>query len=311
MIAFHQGVHLAAKTSLKVGGKAAWYCEPAGEPQVREALDFASRRNLPVFVLGKGTNVCISDKGLAGLVINVSTALRGIEWDATRAYCLGGTLLHDLVLASVRRGFAGAQMLAGIPGTIAGALVMNAGAFGQSFGSIVDSVSLVEPQTGETRVVHREDLSLEYRSSSLKQCIEIVTGVACAFEEGDREELCDTVASIVARRKGKHPLDRPNCGSVFKNPPGSSAGRLIEYCGIKGFSIDGVQISTKHANFFVTSPGATAEAFRCLVGHVQRTVYERRGIMLDPEVLFIGSFDNPLFVPDGDGHERKKRGNHD
>lgn len=290
-------VPLALRTSLRIGGPAAYYCEPRTEALFLDALAWACERHVSVFVLGRGTNICLSDRGWDGLVINCAAQFNGIAWEGNRAVCLAGTSLQELVVSSTQRGFSGIEMLAGIPGSVGGAVSMNAGAFGQSFGSIVESVKYADCVTGNSETISVEELNMQYRKSIFKNKHYCVLGVTCRFEAGDSEELGELVRDTLGRRRHKQPLDKPNCGSVFKNPPERGAGRLIEGCGLKGYFVGGAKVSNKHANFIVNTGGATALEFRAVVRNVQRVVYEQRDVLLEPEVLFVGDFDEPLFYP--------------
>jgi UDP-N-acetylmuramate dehydrogenase len=249
--------------------------------------------------LGRGTNVLISDRGWPGLVVLTAGALGTLRWEGQGAHCGSGMLLNALVRQSVERGLSGLENLAGIPGSVGGAVVMNAGAFGQEIGSAVTGVQLLDPDTGERSTMSGSDLRFGYRSSALKGSRRILLTVSLSLTPGDSDVLIRCFRERLETRRRRHPLDVPSCGSVFKNPKPRSAGQLIEEAGLKGYTLGGVQVSPRHANFFVNLGGATAEEFRGLMAHVQKAVHEKTGVVLEPEVVFAGAFDTPLYAPSG------------
>jgi UDP-N-acetylmuramate dehydrogenase len=292
------GIPLASRTTLKIGGKARSFAEPSTRDEVCEAIAWAKKSRLRVLALGRGSNVVISDRGWDGLVIYLSSHFGHIIWHGAVAEAEGGAALHTLVKESVQRGLQGMECLGWIPGSVGGAVVMNAGAFGQSMGDVATDAETVDCTTGATRTLSAAQLTLGYRTSALQNCGSSVLSVRCELKPSpDSAGLERRFKEIYQRRREKQPLDCPSCGSVFKNPPNQSAGILIEQCGLKGYAIGGVRISDKHANFFLTEGNASAEDFRKLTCHVQRAVYERFAVPLEPEVLFVGEFDTPLFTP--------------
>jgi UDP-N-acetylmuramate dehydrogenase len=197
----------------------------------------------------------------------------------------------------VERGLAGIEKLAGIPGTVAGAVVMNAGAFGQDISRLVARVDYVGLADGCAKTVGNADMRFGYRTSALKGRAVVITEVAFCFVPGEQGVLEEAARASLASRRSKHPLDLPNCGSVFKNPRDSSgsAGGLIEAAGLKGFRVGDIEVSEKHANFFVNKGHATAEDFRRLVRYVQERVYLESAVYLEPEVVFVGAFAEQLY----------------
>ncbi len=282
---------LRDKTTLQVGGPARYFCQPQTDDEALECVRWALEHDLPILVLGRGSNVCVSDWGWDGLVVFLGAEFVRIAWNQTEATCTGGALLHTLVRESVRRGVAGIECLAGLPGTVGGAVVMNAGAFGQRIGAVIDEVGYVDLATGGRRIASGAQLAFGYRRSMFQTGKTLILDVHCRFVHGERHGLEATVGDILARRRDKQPLDCPNCGSVFKNPSGQGAGRHIEAAGLKGLSIGGMQVSPKHANFIVNTGGGKAADFRRLVSKVQRVVRDQTGIELEPEVRFVGRFD--------------------
>ncbi len=289
-------ISLADKTTFKIGGPAHTYVRPRDEQDIIESVGWARYHAMPLLLLGKGSNLLISDKGWPGLVVDL-TAQSGILWTDAVAEVKGGGLLHSLVKEMVDRKLCGLEKLAGIPGSIGGAVIMNAGAFGQSVSDCLESVQYIDAKTLECKTVAAADLELSYRSTILKTSSAIVLSARFGFRHDDAGLAAKTFAEVIEKRKNRHPLDMPNCGSVFKNPPGTTAGTLIEQAGLKGVKFGNAQVSTKHANFIVNCGKATAADVRSLIALVQKTIFERNKILLEPEVVFAGEFAEPLFIP--------------
>lgn len=290
MPAIESDVPLAPCTTLGVGGPARYLCRPVNAHETSAAIGWARSEGMPLLALSRGSNVCISDQGWPGLVL-LLTGLSTLQWNGPVAVCQSGVMLNVLVGQAVASGLAGIEKLAGIPGSVGGAVVMNAGAFGQEIADVVESVEYTDLHDGDVHTVGREQLRFAYRHSLFREIDAIILQVRCRFSEDNAAALEEVAAGIRERRRAKQPLDRPNCGSVFKNPMGQGAGRHIEAAGLKGCRRGGMSVSEKHANFIVNDGTGTARDFRELVCHVQRVVAEKTDITLQPEVLFIGSFD--------------------
>jgi UDP-N-acetylmuramate dehydrogenase len=292
-----QDVQLKNKNTFRIGGIARWYTEPASEIDIREAVRWSLDKGKPLFVLGKGSNVLISDNGWPGLVINLSAHFTKVEWNLPGAICQSGALLNTVVAEAVQKGLGGGEQLSGIPGTIGGGVIMNAGAYEQCIADIVADVRYCDLTNGKIESRSKEEMHFGYRTSALHSKRVIVLSTQLSFIPSDPHKLMETREKILALRKQKQPLDLPNCGSVFKRPPGLFAGTLIEQCGLKGYRIGDMEISSKHANFIVNHGQGTAGEVRRLIYKVQKDVYEKAGVLLEPEVLFIGDFDEQLYKP--------------
>jgi|WetSurMetagenome_2_1015567.scaffolds.fasta_scaffold123768_2 UDP-N-acetylmuramate dehydrogenase len=291
---FLPNIPLADKNTYRIGGAARWYCEPVDAREVAEALVHARKESLPVLVIGKGSNILISDRGWPGLAINLAAKMTSIDWDGFIATAQAGATLDRVAREAVHRGLAGMEELSGIPGTVGGAVVMNAGAFSTCIAdTIIDAVYLDMSDYAIVKVT-KEELGLGYRSSILQKKEAIVLSAKFQFKPGDPEKLKAVRSEIFDKRKQKQPLDLPNCGSVFKRPLGNYAGALIEQAGLRGMRYGNAEISSKHANFIVNHGGATAAEVRHLIVLAQRTVYEKTGILLEPEVVFTGEFEERL-----------------
>jgi UDP-N-acetylmuramate dehydrogenase len=288
-------VPLLEKNTYRIGGKSMYYVEPCSSDEIREARNFALEQQLPVFILGKGSNVLISDYGWPGLTINTSLNFSSIEWEDECAIADGGASLNTLINQSITIGYSGMEQLSGIPGTIGGAVIMNAGAFDSCIADTFIRADVMLT-TGEIRSFTSDEALLGYRTSRFKTDGGIVLRAAFKFKKSSPvDELKTVQKEILTRRKSKQPIEYPNCGSVFKRPEGNFAGTLIEKCGLKGLVSGDIQVSEKHANFIVNKGNGRAEDVRILIRTVQKRVYEQFGILLQPEVIFIGTFDEPLF----------------
>jgi UDP-N-acetylmuramate dehydrogenase len=290
-------VALSGKTTYKIGGLARYYAQPSNDPEIEESLRHALKINAPVFVLGRGSNVLISDQGWPGMVIDVSARFDAIEWRDANAYCQSGASLNRLVREMLKRGLKGLEKLGGIPGSIGGALVMNAGAFGQTIADCLMSIDYLDCADMQIRALPAAGLEAGYRTTVFKSKKTCILSAQFRFNADPSGEATNVFSEVISKRTAKHPLDLPNCGSVFKNIPGTPASVLIEQCGLKGFQYGGAEVSRKHANFIVNRDKASAADVRHVIVHVQKTVFEKLGILLDPEVVFVGEFAEPLFRP--------------
>ena len=276
-----QNVPLAELVSFRVGGPAAFVLQPRGEETLGKALDICRDEHIPVAFLGNGTNVLPSDEGFNGLILQLSGDDAAPVFAGDRVTVGAGYSLTALAKESVQRGFMGLERLCGIPGTMGGAVAMNAGAYGGEIRSILSRVR-----------IHRdgafvwEDARLEemgYRKSPYTWPKAIVTAVELRLLPDDGSGA-QTMAECMQKRREKQPLSLPSAGSTFKRPEGHFAGALIEGCGLKGYAIGGAQVSELHAGFIVNRGGATAADIEDLMRHVQDVVYAETGVHLEPEV---------------------------
>lgn len=291
-----QNVSLKDKTSFRIGGPAHFYVKVHTEKEITDALKWANDNTKPVFILGKGSNLLISDNGWPGLVLDISE-LSDISWDGTLALCQSGALLHTLVRETVNKSLAGIEELAGIPGSVGGALIMNASAFKQAVSDCLVSVKGIDCSSQKKWELKKDEINFGYRTSSLKKMNTVLLGAEFHFEIGDKSNVEATYSEILKRRNEKQPLDQPNCGSVFKNPEEHYAAELIEQCGLKGYCINEAMVSLKHANFIVNSSNASASDVRKLIAMIQEKVFQKCNVLLEPEVIFVGEFENLLFKP--------------
>ena len=277
---------LASYTSYKVGGPADVLMHPQTISQLQAIIQQCHRLGIPWMVLGKGANVLIADEGFRGVVVMLDRCCRQIRKEENHLYVGSGVEVAQLVQYCERHGVGGLEFLAGIPGTIGGALIMNAGAFGGEIGQRVVYVEALLP-TGKRIRIPKEDAGFGYRQAKGLQG-KILMGCLLEVTPANGEELQKIHQHYVQRRAAKQPLQFPSCGSVFKRPPGDYAGRLIEAAGCKGWRVGGAMVSEKHANFIVNTGKATARDIFDLMVKVQQAVHEKFGIWLEPEVRLVG-----------------------
>lgn len=278
---------LAGHVSLRLGGPARWLYRPADLPDLQHLLG-AWPEHEPLFFLGLGSNVLVRDGGFHGLVVLMHGALGLIRHEGEGLfYCEAGVPCAKLARHAARVGHGqAAAFLAGIPGTLGGALAMNAGAFGGETWSFVEAVCMIDRQ-GQVLLRPREDFQVGYRR------VDGVHGAWFAgawlrFAPSDPHESRHAIRQVLQERTARQPLGLPSCGSVFKNPPGEKAGRLLEEAGLKGCRRGGAEVSVKHANFIITSPGTRAADVEALMAHMQERVLHLCGIQLEPEVRIVG-----------------------
>jgi UDP-N-acetylmuramate dehydrogenase len=279
---------LAALTSFQIGGPADLFVAVEDDAELMDAIAAAWRHNVPYFCLGAGSNLLVSDRGIRGLVIKLGAGFAALAIDGEKLSAGAAAQFGAMVLAAVDNGLAGLEFGEGIPGTVGGGLVMNAGAFGGEMARVVTAIQGVTA-TGAARTLAPEEARFAYRRSELPPRF-VITRVDFHLERGDRDALRARVMELKAKRAARQPKDVPNAGSIFKNPPGNFAGRLLEGAGLKGTQIGGAAFSDRHANFIVNLGGARADEVRSLIDIARHKVKETSGVWLDPEVRLIGEW---------------------
>ena len=281
---------LARYTSMKVGGPADYFVEVESELALAQLLCLLSLRGMPFRLLGNGSNVLISDLGIEGVLIHLIGAFKNAEWheQANESWVDAGAgqAVTQLVRQAARRGYGGLEFAEGIPGSVGGALVMNAGAYGSEFEKVVVAVYGMTRQ-GTPIQLNREEMRFTYRDSHLPAGI-VVTRIRLSLHRQESSRVSIKVRELVIKRKSSQPSGYPNSGSMFRNPPDDYAGRLVEAAGLKGKQIGGAQISPKHGNFIVNLGGASAEDVRRLMELARAEVQAKFGVVLIPEVKLIG-----------------------
>ena len=271
-------------TWMKVGGPADFYIEPADMNDIVELIQYFTTHHYSWIVLGRGSNVLVSDEGFRGAVINIENALSHLRIEENRVYVEAGVRLTKFVDFCIQNEFAGVEMLAGIPGTVGGAIAMNAGAH---HGEIADHLLQVEViRNGQVMNIQKADCEFAYRQSGFTH--DIVLSATFQFPRGEKEQLSAKRRELILRRNETQPLEFPNLGSMFKNPPNTFAAKLIEQAGLKGKRVGDAQVSEKHSNFIVNLGNAKAVEILRLIDLIKRTVYQNSGVMLELEVKLVG-----------------------
>jgi UDP-N-acetylmuramate dehydrogenase len=283
---------LARYTSMKIGGPADYFIEVDSFAALAEVLVVLRRHEVPLWLLGNGSNVLISDRGVRGAVIHLAGEFKKIEWrevgDSVEVTVGAAYAVTQLVRQAARKGYAGLEFAEGIPGTVGGALVMNAGAYGSEFEKVVERVEAID-RDGQSVLFSRPQMTFSYRDSHLPAGT-VVTRVLLRLRLDEAAQVDSKLRELVGKRKSSQPSGFPNSGSMFRNPPGDYAGRLIEAAGLKGHRIGQAQISERHANFIVNHGGAKAAAVRQLMEVAQGEVRRLFDIDLVPEVKFVGEW---------------------
>ena len=277
-------------TSFRIGGPADLLAMPRGVEELSALLTLAERHETPVLRMGNGTNLLISDQGIRGLVVKTCPGLAGVRRRGACEIVAGaGALLSRISEAAAEWGLSDMAFAHGIPGTVGGALVMNAGAYGGEISQVVAEAWGMEPNGALTPLISGERLNFSYRQSYFSQHPE-VTATACVFclTPGDPEAIRRDMTDLAKKRRASQPLEIPSAGSVFMRPPGGFAGSLIDSCGLKGHAIGGAQVSEKHAGFIVNRGGATCEEVKQLIAYIQGVVWARCGVELKCELKFAG-----------------------
>ena len=280
-------VVLGPLTTYRFGGPARYLAEVGTLSELQRLI--SARSGEPVLVLGRGSNLVIADGGFDGLVIRLTGEFERIEIEGTTVVAGGAAWLPTVARRSVDAGLAGLEFFVGIPGSVGGAVRQNAGGHGSETREWLESVDLVSLTDGSAVTRTPEELDMSYRSTNIR-ADQVVTVARFATDRGDVDSGRELIASIVTWRKEHQPAAVYNAGSVFRNPVGDSAGRIIDALGLKGLSVGGVRVSEKHANFFVAAPGATASDLHGLVARIREIVFHETGIDLEPEIQFVGDF---------------------
>lgn len=280
-------VPMAKHTTLQVGGPAACWVQVREEVHIALALRAAGAAQAPVTIVGNGSNLLVRDGGLHGLTVCVGSGLSRIEIEGSSITAQAGARIAQIALAAQAAGLSGMEALSGIPGTLGGALAMNAGSYGVEIGSLVTGVDAVD-QEGGLHHLTVEALCFGYRQSTLHRRGWIALRATLALRPDAPEAILQRMRTYARQRREKQPLSLPSAGSFFKRPQGHFAGALIEAAGLKGYTVGGAQVSSMHAGFLVNIGGATASDFLRLMAHVQDCVWAHSGVRLEPEVQIIG-----------------------
>lgn len=287
----HSQVSLAALTSYRVGGLAQWYSAPRNWDELQATFEWFQAQDLPLTLLGAGSNLLISDRGIPGLTLCTRYLRRAHFYhETTTITASAGEPIARIAWAAAKRGWRGLEWAVGIPGTVGGAVVMNAGAHNQCVAESLVSAVVVSPD-GTLKTLTPEELNYSYRTSALQGDRRLVIEATFQLQPGfSREEVMATTNNNLRQRKSSQPYDRPSCGSVFRNPKPQAAGWLIEQLGLKGYRIGNAEVSVRHANFIVNCGNAKADDIFRLIRHVQEKVESNWSLLLEPEVKMLGEF---------------------
>lgn len=277
---------LSKYTFTETGGPADLVAFPKNTEEVRELLAMTKRDNLPITVLGNASNLIIKDGGIRGLVI-ILTEMNEITSHDDLVIAQAGARYIDTTIVAQQHGLTGMEFAAGIPGSIGGAIFMNAGAYGGETAEVIESVTVLTPEN-EIKTLSNSELDFGYRHSAVQDQYDIVLEATFKLSTGDKDEIQAEMDRLNELRESKQPLDLPSCGSVFKRPEGYFAGKLIHDAGLQGYQSGGAQVSKKHAGFIVNIDNATATDYLNVIKHVQETVYAKNKVHLETEVRIIG-----------------------
>lgn len=281
---------MSGHTTFRVGGPARYFVSPSGERELAAVVRLCREEAVDFYILGNGSNLLISDRGYDGVMIQMSSGFSGFARETGRPGCYragAGLLLSRIARNVLEDGFSGFEFAAGIPGTLGGAVVMNAGAYGGEMKDILTCVRVMTPE-GEILELPAGELELGYRHSCIPEKGYIVLEAEFCLETGDPAAIRERMEDLAARRREKQPLEYPSAGSTFKRPEGYFAGKLIEEAGLKGYRQGGAQVSEKHCGFVINRDGATAADIREICRVIRRRVWETSGVMLETEVKMLG-----------------------
>ena len=278
---------MSRHTTFRVGGPADFFVTPKAKEEVRDVIRICKEAGMPYYIIGNGSNLLVSDAGYRGVIVQIYKEMNEVKVEGDLVKAQAGALLSGIAAKALGAELSGFEFASGIPGTIGGACVMNAGAYGGEMKDVLESVTVL---TGEGKIIElgRNELELGYRTSVIAKKGYIVLGAVLKLERGDGEKIKTYMDELKEKRVTKQPLEYPSAGSVFKRPVGYFAGTMIEQCGLKGKTVGGAMVSPKHAGFIVNTGDATCQDVLDLISLIQTTVNEQTGIMLECEIRAIG-----------------------
>ena len=280
---------MSQHTTFKIGGPADYFLMPDKGEDVGRVIKICKEKEIPYFILGNGSNLLVGDGGYRGAVIQIYRNMSSVTVEGNEITAQAGALLSAVAAAAKNASLTGFEFAGGIPGTIGGAVVMNAGAYGGEMKDVLTEVTVMNAE-GDILTLPTEELELGYRTSIIKTAGYIVLEAKIRLKEGDPEVIRETMKDLTIRRTTKQPLEYPSAGSTFKRPEGYFAGKLIMDSGLAGYQVGGAQVSEKHCGFVINAGDATARDVRTLMDNVRDIVYKKYGVTLEPEVKFLGEF---------------------
>lgn len=279
---------MAAHTSFKAGGRADLFVEPQNGEQLRKVLQLYNKENVKYMVLGNGSNVLVRDGGYRGVIVRIGEAFSSIKREENRIICGSGALMSAAARFAASEGLAGLEFASGIPGSIGGAVFMNAGAYGGEIAQVLSSARIISKDGNREFNMTADELQMGYRHSVLHETGDVTVEAVFELQPADINEIKDNIADFTERRNSKQPVNYPSAGSFFKRPEGYFAGKLIQDAGFKGLSVGGAQVSELHSGFIINKGNAAASDILQLMEIVQAGVYDKFGVKLEPEVRIIG-----------------------
>ena len=280
---------MSQHTTFKIGGPADYFLMPDKGEDVGRVIKICKEKEIPYFILGNGSNLLVGDGGYRGAVIQIYRNMSSVTVEGNEITAQAGALLSAVAAAAKNASLTGFEFAGGIPGTIGGAVVMNAGAYGGEMKDVLTEVTVMNAE-GDIFTLPTEELELGYRTSIIKTAGYIVLEAKIRLKEGDPEVIRETMKDLTIRRTTKQPLEYPSAGSTFKRPEGYFAGKLVMDSGLRGYQVGGARVSEKHCGFVINAGDATARDVRTLMDNVRDIVYKKYGVTLEPEVKFLGEF---------------------
>lgn len=280
---------MSKHTTFRIGGPADYFLQPESAEEVQKILEICSRERVPWFILGNGSNLLVSDQGYRGVVIQLYRNMNRIVIEGSRIVAQSGVSLAVLSRKAMEASLTGLEFAGGIPGTLGGAVTMNAGAYGGEMKDVLEEITVLD-SSGQQMILHADQLEMGYRTSIVKTKNYIVLEVSLRLRPGEKETIRAIMQDLAQRRASKQPLEYPSAGSTFKRPKGHFAGKLIMDAGLKGYRAGDAQVSEKHCGFVVNCGHATAADVAAVMKHVQKEVKRQFQVELEPEVKFLGDF---------------------
>lgn len=275
-------------TSFKAGGRADLLAMPNSYDELIYIIDTLKSGSMPYMIMGNGSNILVKDGGYRGVIIRIDDGFSDIQVRGASIIVGAGALMSAVARKALEAELTGFEFASGIPGSIGGGVFMNAGAYGGEIADVIEYAKVLEKASGSIKQIHASDLELSYRHSALQQSGDIVLEVKLNLKKGSYSDIAEEMKTLTARRNEKQPVQYPSAGSFFKRPEGYFAGKLIQDAGLKGLSVGGAKVSSKHSGFVINTGGAAASDILSLMRLVQNTVYDKFGVMMEPEVRIIG-----------------------
>lgn len=280
---------MSAHTTFRIGGPADYFAMPSSAEEIRRIVSLCIEQEVPYYIIGNGSNLLVGDKGFRGVIIQIFKNMRDIRTEGETVTAQAGALLSKVAAAAYDAGLTGFEFASGIPGTLGGAVRMNAGAYGGEMSQVLKSAAVLTAE-GEVLTIPVEEMKMGYRTSIVSRMDYVVLGAQLVLSRGSKEDIRAKMNELKEKRVSKQPLEFGSAGSTFKRPEGYFAGKLIEDAGLRGFRIGNAQVSEKHCGFVINRGGATAAEVAELMDHIIRRVEETSGVRLQPEVKKIGEF---------------------